>query len=103
MKTTHTQGEWIESELSSGRWEIGTPTNTGIRQVAITARTGFEEEDEANAKLIASAPELLGVLLDCLEYFEDLEDADHDQDGFVPNKEMRTAIIIKDVIEKATS
>lgn len=92
----HTQGEWIESELSSGRWEIGTPTNTGIHQVAITARTGFEEEDEANAKLIASAPELLEALKGLVEWVEMAERDDQlESTGFAFGQ-------AKDAIKSAT-
>lgn len=34
-------------------------------------------------------PELLEVLNECWEYFDNRSDADHDGYGFVPNAEMR--------------
>lgn len=38
---------------------------------------------------MSEIPELLEVLHECWEYFDNRSDADHDGDGFVPNAEMR--------------
>lgn len=40
------------------------------------------------------------VLMECLEYFEDREDADHDGTRFIANKEMRLSIWIRRVLAK---
>ncbi|WP_190241463.1 hypothetical protein [Rhizobium sp. N122] len=38
--------------------------------------------------LTTAAPEVLEALLQCEDYFDNKADADCDQDGFIPNKEM---------------
>ncbi|WP_454686873.1 hypothetical protein [Agrobacterium leguminum] len=45
--------------------------------------------------------ELLGTLIDCEDYFEQRADADCDQDGFIPNDEMRLLSVVRDAIHKA--
>jgi len=53
MKTTHTQGEW--RVLQSCKTIVDTPKSTIIQKsLQLT-----DEERQANAKLIAAAPELL--------------------------------------------
>lgn len=44
--------------------------------------------------------ELKDILIKCLEYFEDREDADHDGDGYVPNEEMILAEEIREQLIK---
>lgn len=56
---------------------------------------------DANARLIAAAPELLAALHECEEYFDNRADADCDQDGFIPNKEMRLLTEVRAAIAKA--
>lgn len=48
-----------------------------------------------SAKSLTERDLLVGALLETLEYFEDRQDADCDQDGFIPNKEMRMASMIR--------
>ncbi len=55
MKTTHTQGDWI-SELGSVTTENRLIANCIGNGVCLT------DEDKANAKLIAAAPDLLEAL-----------------------------------------
>lgn len=45
--------------------------------------------------------EILEVLNECFEYFENRSDADHDGDGFVPNAEMRLMSRCSEAIELA--
>ena len=68
-KHTHTQGPWhvgagngegsIFADNGRTRLEIG---GTTLYPIAKMGRGWNEEEDEANARLIASAPELLNAL-----------------------------------------
>jgi hypothetical protein len=56
---------------------------------------------EANARLLAAAPQLLETLHEAEEYFDDRADADHDGERHLPNKEMRLLSLIRDAIAKA--
>lgn len=40
------------------------------------------------------------ALLECLGYFEARADADCDQDGYIPNEEMRILVEIKEALDK---
>lgn len=66
-----TKGEWFVKERCNFESEIR--TSDGIR-IALTKSYGdgfndaTEEEAEANAKLIAAAPELLEVSMKCLQW-----------------------------------
>lgn len=59
MNTKHTQGEWVSKGC-----EIYN-LNTG-KTIARTDIGGTDEQTEANARLIAAAPELLEALEDIL-------------------------------------
>lgn len=65
MKTQHTAGPWsIYNDADSGKDAYGIEafTETGsTKGIAILMNRGFEEA-EANARLIAAAPELLETL-----------------------------------------
>ncbi len=72
----HTPGPWIVTKENGGGWpghRIAMPgrMRDGARTVAITYRQNSEPEwvaeDEANARLIAAAPELLEALEDIIE------------------------------------
>ena len=61
MKTKHTQGEWVlnsDNTITSGETHIARTSlgKSGIPYIQI------REEEQANAKLIASAPDLLQTL-----------------------------------------
>lgn len=45
--------------------------------------------------------DLLGALRECEDYFDDRADADHDDTGFVPNKEMALLTTVRAAIAKA--
>lgn len=44
---------------------------------------------------------LIGALQECEEYFDKRADADHDQDGFIPNEEMRLLTMVKEALDRA--
>jgi hypothetical protein len=59
--------------------------------------------DEARAVIEGLEKEndrLLGALDECLEWFEDRQDADCDQDGYIPNAEMKMAAMIREILER---
>jgi hypothetical protein len=60
-----------------------------------------KDEADANARLIAAAPDLLEALQECEEYFDNRADADCDQDGFIPNEEMKLLAVVRDALRKA--
>ncbi len=47
--------------------------------------------------------ELLGTLIDCEDYFDNRADADCDQDGFIPNEEMRLLSSVREAIDRVRS
>ena len=68
----HTKGPWKlkavyggqEVRVKDGTWPQGT------RPLAVTKNTGWEEENTANAHLIAAAPELLEACKEALDQLE---------------------------------
>lgn len=66
-------------EFTKGKWSYSTYLTRGdftlIRLEADGKKLGIlfelEEENEANARLIAKAPEMYEMLQDCAEYLED--------------------------------
>lgn len=44
---------------------------------------------------------LVGALQECEEYFDDRADADYDQDGYIPNKEMQLLMTVKAALDLA--
>jgi len=78
MKTKHTSGPWIAqgSLITQGGhmkdWMLkiaSLPTTIDPRPCPDAAAKSIEER-EANARLIAAAPELLAALQDCIETLE---------------------------------
>lgn len=71
MKTTHTKGEWKVNRLLPNLIE---DESRKVIARALREEQGFENQDwdenEANAKLIASAPELLEALTEMLESYK---------------------------------
>jgi hypothetical protein len=47
------------------------------------------------------APEVLEALQQCEDYFDNKADADCDQDGFIPNDEMRLLSAVREALAKA--
>lgn len=74
---THTPGPWRVWEAGKESWEICEPSNPNRQSHFANVRVGnmWGEEGKANARLIASAPELLEALKDLVsaeeQYVED--------------------------------
>ena len=64
MTTTHTPGKWIVRDIPSRDYYIGPADDGGAPSIAIVTRrhNRTEAQTEANARLIASAPDLLAAL-----------------------------------------
>ena len=78
-KTLHTSGPWQVScrcttEFKE-RWYVETDSNYGVAKMVTSPNTS-DGEREANAKLIAKAPELLKALKWATDWMEDVEDID---------------------------
>lgn len=69
MKTQHTEGEWIISVNDYEEFEV--VLDDSEFGTCIIASIEDQQEKEANAKLIAAAPELLEALKDILDFSKD--------------------------------
>lgn len=65
MKTKHTQGEWFVSNHNN---ELKVRARNTMMGTVCTINTLFEDEAEANAKLIANAPDMLSVLREAVDH-----------------------------------
>lgn len=78
MTTKYTPGPWIvrDSDFGSEVWITTKKRNANNTVEICTVDAGFDEpfesEQQANARLIAAAPELLEALLNALPYVEDV-------------------------------
>jgi hypothetical protein len=59
----HTKGEWI-ADKEEGNWEVYCNRTRNICSIKNRISIEGNSENEANAKLIASAPELLEALIE---------------------------------------
>jgi len=64
MNTTHTPGKWIVRDIPSRDYYIGPADDGGAPSISIVTRrhNRTEAQTEANARLIASAPDLLELV-----------------------------------------
>lgn len=78
METKHTCGPWIKDDSKAGGFDILGPDGSWIATVHCS-----REEDEADANLIAAAPELkeslLWIVTFCREHVEWFGDPESDQ------------------------
>jgi len=93
MKTKHTQGKWTAHKLQNGSIVI---KEKGLFEKGYSDRIAelheYPQNIEANAKLIASAPDLLQTLIELREYLNPDEYAH--KDGIIEK--------IDNAIKKAT-
>jgi hypothetical protein len=112
MSNAHTPGPWVLTIKPAAHdadftvAEIEQPRSVKYRG-AVTRMQSAEhiygigrEELIANARLISAAPDMLDALEQCAEYFDKFADADHDQDGFVPNEAMQMLTLVMNAIAK---
>lgn len=98
-----------ESKFTPGPWHVGGtfdpdsdhptvnvwgPTPDGLQSGRIIANRCAPYD----ARLIARAPTMHAVLLECLEYFEKREDASNEGDGWRGNEEMKLAGVIREAL-----
>lgn len=95
----HTPGPWQAEWPDCGEYRYVSSTVTTMCPETAVCR--LNQSQEADARLIAAAPELLEALYEAEEYFDNRADADHDETGFVPNKEMKLLVSIRAAITKA--
>ena len=100
-KDTHTLGPWQIIKVYDG-WIIeGRDTGHGLTIcVSNEGREGLSNrrpENEANARLIAAAPDMLTALREVEDFLDDRSDVD---DG-IPNDAMRHLVEVRAAIAKA--
>lgn len=102
----HTPGPWDASQFPVRigdcllRWQIWGEHRVGYR-VGFTEYHGNNEEEDANARLIAAAPELLAVLIEAIEHCDGWRKLQQD-DSAVPFLPKILEQDFRVAIEKAT-
>jgi hypothetical protein len=98
----HTPGPWIFDDVA-----VRTPrlenSNTESNLIALVYSRYIGEDGslQANTRLVAASPDLLEALEACEEYFDNRADADCDQDGYIPNEEMKLLTLVRAALSKA--
>ena len=96
----HTPGEWIATYIGNGEWEISSsgPDRDDVACVCMVAgglghsmEDNWDYESEANARLIAAAPELYDSLKELLEICR-VKCSPHDEQ-ILPNKTNHDAML----------
>ena len=70
-----------------------------VRNFATLAKAMGNDIYKDLEKLVDLHDKMLVVLNDCLEYFEQRQDADCDQDGYTPNEEMQMVFKIEQAMK----
>lgn len=89
----------IDAEGGAANNEYDAGYNQALTQASVHLEAaGFTEgHSEAADKIDA----LIATLQECEEYFDNRADADCDQDGFIPNNEMRLLTEVRAALAKA--
>lgn len=98
----HTPGPWrIAGKYKGDHGSFWLETEFPMPVFELVPVIGVPGEHLANARLIAAAPDLLEALQECEDYFDNRADADCDQDGYIPNKEMLLLQVVREALKKA--
>lgn len=98
--SAHTPGPWeVTPEKDEGNFAHSI-YGDGYKGLLI-ARCNQNGSHDADAHLIAAAPELFALASELEDYFDQRSDADCDHVGFIPNEEMRILVSIRAAIAKA--
>lgn len=62
-----------------------------------------KSETAKEIALVKRVAALIAVLVDCEDYFDQRSDADCDQDGFVPNDEMKMLTAVREALHAAAA
>lgn len=83
---SHTPGPWTydDESVTGSVWSGNAPSGAWPTGVCVASVLGDSAESEANARLIAAAPELLEALEECLEWIR--------QNGRPPTSELRQRV-----------
>lgn len=73
MKTKHTPGEWRVNVGTNLDTFIITARRPNVRQDICTVEFNSENENRANAKLIAAAPDLLAAMIEVHDFLGHIE------------------------------
>ena len=105
--------EWVATQNALGEWCVASVDKKGkITIFAIPSPYGHSEQiDEANARLMAAAPELLESCKAALDHVHELEEAwhtgalsEHDgKGGTRSNRNIDVRQALRDAITKATT
>lgn len=90
MPTTHTPGPWtaVEVLIFAGEGKTHRVIGAGTESVEFYQTT---PEDEANTRLMAAAPELLGALKECAEVLQ-MVDREFHEPGDMPSPTLERAL-----------
>ncbi len=101
MKTKHTKGEWGITKRDRGDYIIMCPSEIGIHLALV--HNYSDNNAEANAKLIAAAPENLQENIDNLVFLKTIEESLRLTDQFILLHECKARIkMTEKAIKKAT-
>jgi hypothetical protein len=98
----HTEGPWKFSQTHEHKMTIRS-AKRGDYVAEITLGDGAADAllDEANARLIAAAPEMLSVLADVADELEGRVDVDGDSEGLRGNWAAKLLMRVEQVMRKA--
>lgn len=103
MSTKHTPGPWTQVKMSGEAIRlIWGPEGRCVVDLTKQNVMHSEAEQNANARLIAAAPELLEACAEALEFADNYSDVVDGDDGQPkPNRAMRLAEMLRAAINKA--
>lgn len=106
MKPHRLQWDYIAIELEQDhnravREELRSVLFSAEKESVEDLRAEVERHSNAASASRLYASQAKEALIECEEYFDDRADADCDQDGYIPNKEMRLLNTVREALKKA--